>query len=92
MAKVATKKAKKPNGFAAPQQPDEILAAIVGSKPLSRGEIMKGLWKYIKKHDLQDKKDKRTINADDLLRPFFGKSKMGMFKMAKCVGAHITKA
>ncbi len=68
-----------------PVQPDDKLAAVVGSKPLPRSELTKKLWDYIKK------KIKRTqINADDTLRPVFnGKSQVSMFEMTKLVSGHI---
>ena len=73
-----------------PVQPDAALAAIVGSSPLPRTEIIKKLWEYIKKHDLQDKANKRNINADDKLKPIFGgKAQVSMFEMNKLLSNHI---
>jgi chromatin remodeling complex protein RSC6 len=73
-----------------PVQPDEALAAVVGSKPLPRGELTKKLWDYIKKHKLQDTKNKRNINADDTLKVVFnGKKQVSMFEMTKLVSGHI---
>ena len=67
-----------------PVQPDDKLAAIVGSQPLPRSELTKKLWNYIKKHGCQDKKKRTMINADDSLRPVFnGKSQVSMFEMTK---------
>ena len=64
--------ARKPNAaLLKPVQPDDALAAVVGSKPLPRGELTKALWDYIKKHGLQDAKNKRQINADDALKKVF---------------------
>ena len=69
--------AKKPNAaFMKPVQPDAILAAIIGSKPLPRTEMTKKLWAYIKKNGLQDKKNRRNINADHLFKPLFGGKSM----------------
>jgi len=65
------------------------LAAVVGSKPLSRPDITKKIWDYIKKHDLQDKTNKRMINADDKLKAVFGKDQVSMFDLAKIVSANI---
>jgi len=74
-----------------PVQPDDKLAAVVGSKPLPRSELTKKLWDYIKKHGLQDKIKKTQINADDTLRPVFnGKSQVSMFEMTKLVSGHIS--
>jgi chromatin remodeling complex protein RSC6 len=73
-----------------PVQPDDKLAAIVGSAPLPRSELTKKLWNYIKKHGLQDKKKRTQINADDSLRSVFnGKSQVSMFEMTKLVSGHI---
>jgi chromatin remodeling complex protein RSC6 len=73
-----------------PVQPDEALSAIVGSKPLPRGELTKKLWDYIKKNNLQDQKNRRNINADDALKVVFdGKKQVSMFEMTKLVSGHI---
>ncbi len=73
-----------------PVQPDSDLAAIVGSDAIPRTEIVKKLWEYIKKNNLQDAKNKRNINADDkLLKVFGGKKQVSMFEMTKLVSAHI---
>lgn len=75
-----------------PVQPDDALAAIVGSTPLPRGELTKALWDYIKKHGLQDEKNKRQINADAALKKVFdGKASVTMFEMTKLVSNHIKK-
>lgn len=94
MPKTTAKKApskRKPNAaFMKPVQPDEKLAAIVGSKPLPRSELTKKLWDYIKKHGLQDKKKRTQINADEAMRPVFnGKSQVSMFEMTKLVSGHL---
>lgn len=73
-----------------PVQPDEKLAAVVGSKPLPRTELTKKLWQYIKKNGLQDKKKKTLINADDALKAVFnGKKQVSMFEMTKLVSKHL---
>ena len=75
----------------APVTPDSLLAAVVGAKPLPRTELTKKLWDYIKKNGLQDKKDKKMINADAALKVVFnGKGKVSMFEMTKLVSGHIT--
>ena len=92
--KTAAKKSsgRKPNAaFMAPLQPDETLAAVVGSKPLPRTEIVKKVWDHIKKNDLQDSANRRMINADDKTRPLFGKDQISMFDLAKIVNDHIKK-
>jgi upstream activation factor subunit UAF30 len=82
---------RKPNpAFMRPVQPDDKLAAVVGSKPLPRSELTKKLWDYIKKNGLQDRTKRTQINADDSLRPVFnGKSQVSMFEMTKLVSGHI---
>ncbi|MEN9402257.1 MAG: hypothetical protein RL091_960 [Verrucomicrobiota bacterium] len=74
-----------------PVTPDAKLAAVVGSNPLPRTEMTKKLWAYIKKHGLQDKKNKRMINADDALKAVFnGKAQVSMFDMTKLVSKHVS--
>jgi len=70
-------------------QPSAALAAIIGPGPFGRGEVMKRLWDYIKAHNLQDPKDKRTILADAKLRPLFEADSVGMFKLAGIAGRHL---
>ncbi len=83
--------AKKANAaFMKPLQPSEQLAKVVGSKPLPRTEVVKKLWQYIKKNDLQDKKNRRNINADANLKPIFGKGTVSMFEMTKLVSKHLS--
>ena len=74
-----------------PLQPSDALAKVVGSKPLPRTQVVKKLWEYIKKHDLQDKKNRRNINSDASLKPVFGgKSQVSMFEMTKLVSKHLS--
>ncbi|HEY2897885.1 MAG TPA: SWIB/MDM2 domain-containing protein [Gemmatimonadaceae bacterium] len=89
--KAPAKKKRTPNAaFMKPMQPDDALAAVVGSGPLPRTEITKKLWQYIKKNGLQDAKVRRNINADDKLgRVFGGKKQVSMFEMTKLVNKHI---
>ncbi|HEY8794937.1 MAG TPA: SWIB/MDM2 domain-containing protein [Gemmatimonadaceae bacterium] len=89
--KAAPKKKRTPNAaFMKPMQPDEGLAAVVGSSPIPRTEITKKLWQYIKRNGLQDAKIRRNINADDkLLKVFGGKKQVSMFEMTKLVNKHI---
>jgi upstream activation factor subunit UAF30 len=84
--------ARKPNAaFMKPVTPSETLAAVVGPKPVPRTEITKKLWAYIKKNDLQDKTNRRQINADAALKAVFGgKASVDMFSMTKLVGKHLT--
>lgn len=87
----AKKSSRKPNAaFMAPLTVDATLAEVVGNKPLPRTEIIKKIWDYIKKNDLQDKTNKRMINADDKLKALFGgKQQISMFELAKVVNNHI---
>jgi chromatin remodeling complex protein RSC6 len=74
-----------------PMTLSEDLAAIVGKGPMPRSEVVKGLWAYIKKHGLQDEKNKRNINADEkLLKVFGGKKTVSMFEMTKLVSKHLS--
>ncbi len=90
----AKKKAAKrtPNAaFMKPVTPNEKLAAVVGAAPLPRTELTKKLWAYIKKNGLQDKKNKRMINADDALKAVFGgKAQVSMFDMTKLVSKNLS--
>lgn len=90
-AKAQPKKKRKLNpALMKPVQPDQTLAAIVGSKPLPRSQLTKKLWDYIKKNKLQDAKKRTMINADDSLRVVFGgKKQVSMFEMTKLVSGHI---
>jgi upstream activation factor subunit UAF30 len=87
------KSARKPNAaFMAPLPVSNELAEVVGSKPLPRTEIIKKIWDYIKKNNLQDSKNRRMINADAKLKPVFGgKSQISMFELAKVVNNHVRK-
>ena len=88
------KKAASPkNALSKPVQPDAALAAlaaVVGKDPLPRTELTKKLWEYIRKHELQDPKEKRNIRADErLLAVFDGKKVVSMFEMTKLVNGHL---
>ena len=85
------KSKRKPNAaFMKPVQPDAALSEVVGSKAIPRTEVTKKLWAYIKKNGLQDKKNKRMIKSDDVLKPVFGgKAQVNMFEMTKLVSKHV---
>ena len=85
------KSARKPNAaFMAALTPSDTLGAVVGTKPLPRTEIIKKIWDYIKKNGLQDKVNRRMINADDKLKSVFGgKEQISMFELAKVVNNHV---
>ncbi len=89
--KAATKTAaaKAPRKAAAGKAPSAALAAVIGNEPVARPEAVKKMWEYIKAHNLQDPKDKRTIVADDKLRAVFGKDSAGMFELAGILGNHL---
>src|SRR3954470_2083025 len=82
---------RKPNAaFMKPMTPDAMLAAVVGNNPMPRTEVTSKLWGYIKKNNLQDKTNRRMINADDKLREVFGgKRQVSMFEMTKLVSRHM---
>ncbi len=73
-----------------PVQPDAKLAVVVGGSPLPRTQLTKKIWNYIKRNGLQDKRNRRMINADAKLKPVFnGRSKVSMFEMTKLVNKHV---
>jgi upstream activation factor subunit UAF30 len=86
-----TKTKRKPNAaFMKPLTPSADLAVVVGSKAIPRTEVVKKIWAYIKKNDLQDKKNRRNINADaNLKKVFSGKATVSMFEMTKYVSKHL---
>jgi chromatin remodeling complex protein RSC6 len=86
MAKTAP---KTNSAFMKPMQPSEHLSKIVGAEPLPRSEVTKKIWAYIKKHSLQNPKNKREILADEKLQPIFGTKKLDMFQMTKAVNKHL---
>ncbi len=89
-AKKATGAKRKPNpAFMKPLTPSAALAAVIGGSPMPRTEVVKKLWAYIKKNNLQDAKNKRNINADDKLKTVFGKGTVSMFEMTKIVSKHL---
>ena len=92
--KAAKKKsARKPNAaFMAPLSVSSSLAEVIGNKPMPRTEIIKKIWDYIKKNNLQDKQNRRMINADAKLKTVFGgKGQVSMFELAKIVNNHVKK-
>ena len=98
MKKAAAKKPAKKSGakrkpnaaFMKPMTPSSTLAAVIGSSPMPRTEVTSKLWGYIKKNNLQDKTNRRMINADDKLRDVFGgKKQVSMFEMTKLVSKHL---
>ena len=91
MAKKKSGKKRKPNAaFMKAMHPSAALGAVIGSNAMPRTEVTKKIWAYIKRNGLQDKKNRRNINADDKLRPVFGgKGTVSMFEMTKLVNKHL---
>jgi len=85
------KKGRKPSAaFMKPLTPSAALADVIGSKAMPRTQVTKKLWDYIKKHKLQDSKNRRNINADEALKKVFGgKRQVSMFEMTKLVSKHL---
>jgi len=85
------KKGRKPSAaFMKPLTPSAALADVIGSKAMPRTQVTKKLWDYIKKHKLQDSKNRRNINADEALKQVFGgKKQVSMFEMTKLVSKHL---
>ena len=76
--------------FMKPLTPSADLGAIVGEKAIPRTEVVKKVWEYIKKHDLQDKKNRRNINAGEKLGKIFGgKKQVTMFELTSLVSKHL---
>ena len=86
---MATK--RKPSAaFMKPMKPSAALGEVIGNSPLPRTQVAKKLWAYIKKEKLQDKVNKRMINADAALQEVFGgKKKVSMFEMTALVSKHL---
>lgn len=80
----------KQNAFMRPVRPSKELAAITGSEPLPRTEVVSKMWSYIKKNKLQNPKNKREILADEKLRPIFGRDRASMFEMNKHLSRHLS--
>ncbi len=84
------KTARKPNAaFMQAFTPSAELAAVIGAASAARTEVVKKLWAYIKKHNLQNPKNKRNILADDKLKKVFGKNEVSMFELATLIGKHL---
>jgi upstream activation factor subunit UAF30 len=80
---------RKANALQKPLQPSKELAAVVGSAPLARGQVVSKMWEYIRSHNLQNPENRREILADDKLRKVFGKDKVTMFEMNKHLAGHL---
>ncbi|MBX4199906.1 SWIB/MDM2 domain-containing protein [Candidatus Parcubacteria bacterium] len=90
-AKKSSGKRKAGGAFMKPMKIDLVLGAVVGKGPMPRTEVTKKLWGYIRKHGLQDKKNRRNINSDEKLKAVFrGKRQVSMFEMTKLVSKHLS--
>ena len=88
--KAAAPKAPRKTTAGTGLKPSEALAAVIGTEPVARTEVIKKLWDYIKAHGLQDAANKRAINADAKLKAVFGKDQVTMFELAGIVGKHLS--
>ena len=87
---MAAKKRKPNAAFMKPMTPSATLGAVIGNKAMPRTEVTKKIWAYIKRKKLQDRKNRRMINADDALKAVFrGKKQVSMFEMTKLVSKHL---
>ena len=87
---MAAKKRKPNAAFLKPMTPSATLGAVIGNKAMPRTEVTKKIWAYIKRKKLQDRKNRRMINADDALKAVFrGKKQVSMFEMTKLVSKHL---
>jgi chromatin remodeling complex protein RSC6 len=87
---MAKSKRKPSAAFMKPVTPSANLGAVIGNKAMPRTEVTKKIWQYIKRHKLQDKKNKRMINADEALKAVFGgKKQVNMFEMTKLVSRQL---
>ena len=82
--------AGKNNALQKPVNLSPELENVVGKGPMTRAQVTSKVWEYIKKHDLQDSKDKRQINPDDKLGKVIGKDQISMFKMTAAVSKHLS--
>lgn len=92
MAKAEKSGGSRADGLHRPVQPSDELSAIVGTKPMTRANVVSKVWDYIKANKLQDPKDGRNIKADDKLAKVFGKKEATMFEMNKHLSDHLKAA
>ncbi len=87
---MAKKKRRPSAAFMKPMKPSAALGAVIGMKAMPRTQVTKKIWAYIKRKRLQDRKNRRMINADALLKAIFrGKKQVSMFEMTKLVSKHL---
>lgn len=88
---MAKAKRKPSAAFMKPMNPSAALGEVIGTKAMPRTEVTKKIWQYIKRHKLQDKKNRRMINADEALKVVFGgKKQVSMFEMTKLISGHLS--
>jgi len=78
------------SGLQRPVTPSADLAAITGSDPLPRSQVVSKVWDHIRKNNLQNPENKREILADDKLKKIFGKDRCSMFEMNKHLSRHLS--
>ena len=78
------------SGLMKPMKPSSALAKVVGTRPLSRGEVTKKIWLYIKRKRLQDPRDGRVIRTDALLKKIFGTNRVNMFEISRLISKHLS--
>jgi chromatin remodeling complex protein RSC6 len=77
-------------GLSRPVTPSADLAAITGSDPLPRSQVVSKMWDYIRANKLQNPENKREILADDKLKKVFGTDRCSMFEMNKHLSRHLS--
>jgi len=90
MAKGTTSSGGARGGLSRPVQPSADLAAITGSDPLPRSQVVSKMWDYIRSNKLQNPENKREILADDKLKKIFGTDRCSMFEMNKHLSRHLS--
>jgi upstream activation factor subunit UAF30 len=91
MASHVSKEQSMPNAALSQKlKPSKQLAVVLGSEePVSRADAVKGIWDYVKQHNLQNPENRREILADENLKPLFGKDKITMFEVGKIVNSNL---
>ena len=89
-AKKKKSKRKPSAAFMKPLKPSAALGAVIGANSLPRTQVIKKIWVYIKKHDLQNPKNRRNILADTKLKAVFGKKEVTMFELVGILNKHLS--
>ncbi|KAM0937414.1 putative transcription regulator SWI/SNF-BAF60b family [Dioscorea sansibarensis] len=87
-------KGRKGGGFLAPLQLSDALIKFIGTgeSALSRSDVVKRIWNYIKENKLQDPADRRNIICDEKLQELFNVDSFHGFTVSKLLTAHFVKA